>query len=159
MSRFLKLFILAWLIPAPAWASELPEATDLAGDAASGRPVLVLFEAPDCPYCIQVSQDFLEPMSRNAGYRSRVVLRRLSTRSGDLVTGFDGKPTSGEKLARQYRVQLTPTVVLLGPDGRLLTEPLVGLTTPDFYGAYLDEAIARAEAALGQQTGEAQTRR
>ncbi|MEJ2655267.1 MAG: hypothetical protein P8Z69_08205, partial [Acidihalobacter sp.] len=50
--------------------------------------------------------------------------------------------------ARRYHVSFTPTVLLLDAKGRLLAKPLVGLTTEDFYGAFLDEAIDEAVARM-----------
>ncbi len=43
-------------------------------------------------------------------------------------------------LAAQLKIRLAPTLVFLGPDGEL-AERLVGYSSPDFYGAYLDQRI------------------
>jgi thioredoxin-related protein len=110
----------------------------VAGDelaAAGGRVLLVLFSEQDCPYCARLRRDFLEPMQRNEGYRRRIDFAEIDIHK---------RP----ELARRYGVKLVPTVLLVGPGGEPLAEPLVGYNGPDFYGAYLDERIDRALAAL-----------
>ncbi|OBS09589.1 thioredoxin family protein [Acidihalobacter prosperus] len=131
-------------------AGKLPEASDLAAVAAAAgkRPILIEIAQRDCPYCIAVREDFLEPMILSGDYRDRVILLQLHRDSGQRLKGFDGAWVSPEAFAARYNVTVTPTVLLLGPDGRLLTKPLVGLSTPDFYGAFLDEAIDHAAAVL-----------
>ena len=44
-------------------------------------------------------------------------------------------------------VRLAPTVLFLGPEGEV-AERLIGYGSPDFFGAYLDQRLAQARAAL-----------
>ena len=53
-------------------------------------------------------------------------------------------PTTQAQFAMRYRVQMVPTVMLFDAQGNVLATPLVGLTTVDFYGGYLDQAIDEA---------------
>ena len=41
---------------------------------------------------------------------------------------------------------LIPTLILVDHNGRKLTQRMVGLTTPELYGGYLDDAIDQAQA-------------
>ena len=66
--------------------------------------------------------------------RSRSTSRRK-------VVDFKGDATTHRKLAATYRVKLTPTIWFVDGDGNVLHKPIVGLTTPDYYGYYLDRAI------------------
>lgn len=146
------LAILAWA-SAPAWAAgEVPPAYDLKKDAAAARAidgaVLVVLVGQRCVYCERVLNEFLIPMSGNPDYRAKVVMRRLVVSDDSPIRDFDGRPTTPRKLARQYGFSLVPTVLLLDGKGRMLAKPVVGLTTVDYYGMYLDEAIDTALAKI-----------
>ncbi|MEN6585705.1 MAG: thioredoxin fold domain-containing protein [Sulfuricella sp.] len=144
------LAILAWIATAGAAvrSDELSFATDLTRDAEVARekrlPILILFVAPNCAYCERVRHDFLLPMQRNPEYANKVIFRQLYLKSGKTLLDFAGKKTSHSQFAKQNQIKFTPTVKLFDADGNSLTEPLVGLTTPDFYGSYLDGAIDEA---------------
>ena len=146
----LGLAILAWIATAGAAvrSDELSFATDLTRDAEVARekriPILILFVAPNCPYCERVRQEFLLPMQRNPEYANKVIFRQLYLKSGKALLDFDGKKTSHSQFGSRHKIKFTPTVKLFDADGNSLGEPLVGLSTPDFYGAYLDGAIDAA---------------
>ncbi len=79
-------------------------------------------------------------MQRNRDYDGKVLMRILKM-DGSYITDFDGRRVEPGDLAVRYGAAVAPTVVLLDYQGQLLTERLLGLTTPDFYGGYLDDAI------------------
>lgn len=130
----------------------LVEATDLQPlgrlAAERGVPILLMFSAEHCPYCGQVKEDFLKPMLRNRDYDQRVLIRRLELDRGGRIRDFDGHELGRDDLATRYRVSVTPTLVYLDHRGRELAEKMVGLTTPDYYGGYIDMAIETAAAKL-----------
>ena len=144
--------ILSMLLPASQSASgaevsampRVPHTTDLRADAALARqrgvPLLVMFSLKDCPYCMVVREEFLDPMRRNRDYDSKVLMRILDMEAG-YVTDFDGRRVEADALAVRYGASVAPTVVLVDHQGKMLSERLLGLTTPDFYGGYLDAAI------------------
>ncbi|MFN3397323.1 MAG: thioredoxin family protein [Sulfurimicrobium sp.] len=154
MALGLGLAILAWIATASAapGRDELGFATDLTQDAEVARtrqiPILILFVAPNCSYCERVKHDFLLPMQHNPEYANKVIFRQLYLKSGNTLLDFDGKRISHTRFAKQHKIKFTPTINLLDADGNLLAEPLVGLSTPDFYGAYLDAAIDAALAKM-----------
>ena len=39
--------------------------------------MLVIFTRPNCPYCRTVLNEFILPLSRNADYQARLVMRRV----------------------------------------------------------------------------------
>lgn len=125
---------------------------DLQADARLARdkgvPLLVMFSAPYCEYCERMEEEFLRPMLISGDYAHRVLIRKLSLSPGARIEDFDGRRIYAEEIATRYRVWVTPTVLFLGADGDELTERLVGLSTPDFFGGYLDQAIESAGAAL-----------
>lgn len=145
------LLILTWFAAAGAEtqsAEGAPLARDLAADGRAARDknlaVLVMFGTPDCPYCRQVLNEFLLPMGRNADYRAKVIMRQVEIGGGQRLVDFSGRPTTHRQFSRQHQARLAPTVMLFDADGRLLAEPLVGMITPDYYGAFLDRAIDEA---------------
>lgn len=136
----------------PARANdELPYARDLSKDArdasAKHKVVLVAFVGSNCSYCETVMNEFLVPMTRNPDYQGKVVMRRVETTSFLNLKDFSGNAASHRDFAGQNGVRMVPTVMLFDDKGRILAKPLVGLTTIDYYGMYLDEAI---DTALGK---------
>lgn len=103
--------------------------------------MLIFFTATHCAYCTQVKEEFLLPMLRNPEYARKISMRQIHVNSSASLRDFSGKQTTHKEFARRHRIKLTPTVSIFSPQGAPLSEPLVGLSTPDFYGAYLDRAI------------------
>lgn len=140
------------LAGAAAPVEEIPVTTDLTREAAlsqSGQiPILILFTAPKCPYCERVKQEFLLPVLRNPEYENKVIIRQIEYLDRSRLVSFSGKAITPAQFSQQQKVRLTPTIKLFDAEGHVLTEPLVGLTTPDYYGAYLDRAIDEALAKI-----------
>ncbi|MGD8999846.1 MAG: thioredoxin family protein [Granulosicoccaceae bacterium] len=136
----------------PAAGPQLQYATDLAQDAVQARqkqvPILVLFSSSYCGYCTIIREDFLKPMLKNAEYNNKVIIRVVSIDSGSDLRDFDGGMIDPDTLAHMHNVFVTPTVKLFGPNGETLVPDLVGLTTVDYYGGYLDAAIDESLAQL-----------
>lgn len=130
----------------------LPPATDLAADGTASRarrvPILLLFDREDCPYCERALREHLVPMSRDAPWRDDALFRQVEVNRDTPLVDFDGGATTHRQLASRYRATLTPTVVVVDGAGTALADPVVGLLTADFYGAYLDEALRTALAKL-----------
>jgi thioredoxin-related protein len=95
-------------------------------------------------------------MQRNAGYRAKLVFLQLDStpaapgaaNASNRLRDFSGREVTHAEIFKRYGVRLTPTVMLLGPGGETLAEPLAGFTGSDFYGAYLDERIETAVAKI-----------
>jgi thiol-disulfide isomerase/thioredoxin len=126
----------------------LREVTDLRAEADRGQPILVEFALTGCPSCRVAEEQFLKPMIRSGDYEGKVLIRKLRMDRGNMVVDFDGREISVRQLAQRYGVYLAPTVVMLGPTGEVLADPVVGLKTVDFYGGYLYRAIDRAMDAM-----------
>jgi len=152
---------LATAIPAIAWSDMetpepqndatsvvIPEITDLRKEAALARdkrlPILVMFSSDYCPYCKVMKSDFLKPMMFSGDYEQKILFRVLELRAGADVIDFDGKKVNAWEFAGRYKVQVTPTLVFLDFQGKQMAPKMVGLTTPDFFGGYLDDAITTA---------------
>jgi hypothetical protein len=128
-------------------AHALPVAADLAADGVQGRarriPVLLMFDRGDCPYCERALREHLVPMSLEAPWRDDALFRQVEVDRDLPVVDFDGTATTHRALAGRYSAILTPTIVVVDAAGLPTGEPVVGLLTADFYGAYLDEALRK----------------
>ncbi|MGE0079753.1 MAG: thioredoxin family protein [Thiohalomonadaceae bacterium] len=151
--RYLQVMMACLLLWTGAVHAEVtvPQPTDLREEAAlaSARrvPVLLMFSAEHCPYCMRMEDEFLEPMILSGDYEDKVVIRKLELGEGTL-RDFDGRTVTVNELAERYKVYVTPTLVFLDAAGRQLTEKMVGLSTPDFFGGYLDDSIDTSLARL-----------
>ena len=139
------------LMPTLAWAKDttlpvpvsLPDAAQAA--AARKEPLVLLISLPGCPYCELVRRNYLLPARRDAGLQAWQL--NITDRTTPLV-GFSGKATTAAEQVALWKAGFTPTVLFLGANGQDLAERLVGLASLDFYGAYLDERLKTARAAL-----------
>lgn len=155
----LFLFILILLIVA-AWrvyagtSRQLPEVTDLRqlGQQAMENklPILILFSMRSCPYCDFIRDDYLVPMLDDPVYMNKIIIREIATDSSMSLRDFEGNNREARELALQYQATLAPTLVFIDGEGRQLVEKMVGVTTPDFYGGYLDRAINQSYQRLNQ---------
>ena len=127
-------------LPVPV---SLPGAAQTA--AAKKEPLVLLVTLPGCPYCEVVRRNYLLPGRRDDGLHAWQL--NITDRTTPLV-GFNGKATTAAEQIAAWKAGFTPTVLFLGPAGQELTERLVGLGSPDFYGAYLDERLATARKAV-----------
>ena len=139
------------LLPTLSWAKDtaLPVPVSLPGAAqtaaAKKEPLVLLISLPGCPYCGLVRRNYLLPAQRDAGLQAWQL--NITDRTTPLV-GFNGKATTAAEQVALWKAGFTPTVLFLGANGQDLAERLVGLASLDFYGAYLDERLKTARAAL-----------
>ena len=137
-----------------SYASGLPVVKDFRAEArdANNRkvPILVLFMDETCGYCKTVSEDFLQPMQRDPEFDNKVILRQIESSSEGTLIDFDGTPTTYREFSSKHNVRGVPNVMLFDSHGQMLTF-LEGLTTVDFYYAFLldaiDESLAKVRTA------------
>lgn len=134
----------------------LPGAADLAADARTSArdriPILLFFSREDCPYCRRALAEYLVPMSGEPQWRGRAAFRQVEIDQALPLIDFDGATTTHAELARRFAVRFTPTVLVVGPDGKPLARPIIGLPA-DFYLGYLEQAIEAGTQALRRPTG------
>jgi thioredoxin-related protein len=154
---FACLFAILTCASFPAFAEDgVPALHNLQQDAQAAQAkhgvILVALVAENCQYCEHVLNDFLIPMSHNKSYQDRLVMRRLLISDTGDIKDFDGTATNAGFIVGRYGYRFTPTVMLLDSEGNLIGKPVIGLSTPDFYGANLDNAIDAAVAKVRSQT-------
>lgn len=141
--------ILAWA-PAPSVAADaLPGATDLAatGRAMSrdGLPLVVLYSQDNCNWCDRARSQ-LVPLSRQPDVGARFA--QIDIDRATPLVDFAGLSTTHGRFARDEAIRFTPMLVIYGPSGQRLTEPIVGMGAIDFYADQVQQAIAKARALL-----------
>ena len=149
--------ILSWLPMAPGaspGASHgIMPARDLAADAremrARGTVMLVLYSQADCRWCDRAKNEVLLPLQNDPASRGRVVLREIALDEDNPLTDFAGRPTTHQRFASSERARFTPTLIVYGPDGSRLAEPIVGFRIVDFYAEYVNRAINEGLARIG----------
>lgn len=133
----------------------LPPAHDFRADARQSgqrpRLVVVLFSLPDCPYCDQVRREQLIPLVRDHNLAERLVVREVSIVGTRTLLDFRGSQTSEAAFARDAHAKFSPTVAFFDPAGDQVVPAIVGARLPDFYGAYLDEAIHLGLSKIGDR--------
>ncbi|BDB22926.1 thioredoxin [Cupriavidus sp. P-10] len=130
-----------------AGTAHLPAATDLGAHGAEaaqrGEPLVLLVSMPGCGYCDAVRRNYLGPQAA-AG---EIAVRELDLTAVTPLRDADGTVTTARDWARAHQVRVAPTVLFLDRQGRAAASPLRGMQ-PDFYGAYLEQALDQARAAV-----------
>jgi hypothetical protein len=150
MRRVASLSLLIALPVLASSSSQLPLAADLSSDARvareRGAPILILYSLPGCSACETIRRSHLLPLLKDG--KANVIVRQVDLNSRMTLKDFAGKATTHGDYAQTQGLRFAPVVKLVGPDGNALTAPLTGTLLPDFYAAYLDDAIAAARAKL-----------
>lgn len=136
-----------------AWSLQpatLPTATDLTGDLVQalklGQPLVVLVSLEGCGYCHQVRQNYLAPMRLRSGLHAV----QIDMHTASMVADFDGQVLSHQEWVHKRDIKIAPTVLFFGARGTELAPRLVGASLPDFYGAYLNDRLHAAAAAMAK---------
>lgn len=147
------LILCAWLLLAPlARAVEVPVLVSVQADLREMQqrrlPMVLLVHMPGCGYCHYVMEEHFKPMVLSGKYVNRALIRQVAADDADDLLDASGRSLSGRAFARSLGVRFFPTVFILGPDGQVLGEPLVGVANIDLYGTQLESALQKAEAGL-----------
>lgn len=130
----------------------LPPARNLRADARRSSeeriPILLFFDLWDCPYCDRALHQFLVPMASGDEWGARAIYRQIEIDKTDPLVDFNGEKTTHRALAERFHIKVTPTIHVVDARGEPLGKPLLGLMNPDFYAAYLEQAINDAAAKL-----------
>jgi thioredoxin-related protein len=152
---FPLLFVWLWLGSA-AFADELPVARDFAADGThainQATPIVVLFTAPYCRFCITVKAEYFRHLERDPRYADRILVREVIINSDEALEDFAGSTTTHRDFADDNQIALVPTVRIFDGAGGQITEPLVGVVSMDMYGWYMSQRIDDALRALEQMS-------
>jgi thioredoxin-related protein len=135
--------------------NDVPPTRDLGSEAGKAEdaciPLLLEFAADSCEYCVLLEEEVLKPMLRNRDYDRRVLVRKVVLDGAAKLRDFEGRKVSPARLAERYRISVTPTLIFVDRRGEELAERMVGVTTLDFYGGYLDQALYSARERLRER--------
>jgi thioredoxin-related protein len=152
---FLLLVFLALPVFAQQAGKVIPEATDLKALADVARkhqlPIMLMVSQEDCPYCLLLKNDILNPMMVSGDYVDRIIMAELVIDLGGTITDFDGKTVSPRDVAVRYNSTFSPTLLFLDADGRQVRKRMVGVNTIEMYGYYVDESIDAARKVVRSQ--------
>lgn len=149
----LPALLLLMVLSHPSWAdSSIPETHDfhaLQQEMQSKKlPLLLAFRADYCGFCKQLEAEYLEPMVSSGKYNSRILIRQFSMGNDQTIIDFNGDKIDADEFSSRHHASLTPTLVFLNAQGKEVAERLLGYDSPDFYGAYLEQAIDTAQKAV-----------
>ena len=117
---------------------------ELAKAIKKNAPLLVMVSLDGCPFCKIARENYLAPLREQQG----LLVFQVNMRSQRAIKNFAGLTLTQDELIRSWGVKLAPTVLFFGRGGLEMAERLVGGYIPDFYGAYLDERLQLANAAM-----------
>ena len=134
--------------PGLAASKTLPMAVSLPNELAHAlernSPLLVMVSLDACPFCKVARENYLAPMRDQLGLH----VVQVDMNSSRIVEDFRRATVTQDDLIRRWAVKIAPTVLFFGAGGEEIAERLVGITSSDFYGAYLDDRLRLARAAI-----------
>ena len=116
---------------------------DLAAALAGKQPLIVMATLHGCPFCKVVREHYLRPLSQSGAF-----VTQIHFLSDDALVAFNGSRSTHGNVVKQLGIEVAPTVLFFGRDGREVAPRLSGSSIPDFYGAYLDDRMETARASL-----------
>ena len=140
--------LLAGLPWGPVLAGKIPVAVDLQQDANASRagrmPILLVYTAEYCHYCDEVKASVFNLISTDPTYQDRMLLREVRIDTNLDLVSFSGTVTSHRAFSKTRGIRIVPTLEFLDGAGTPISAPLVGVSIPDYYGAYVDNGIEQS---------------
>jgi thioredoxin-related protein len=135
----MTLFALLARAEPPPLVQDLAAAGKLASER--GVPLFVAFTLKRCPYCIRARREYWTPMNESAEWRAKTMMVEVMLDGEPALRDFEGAATTVREFGKRFGIRSVPTVIVFDKQGKPAAEPVVGLASADFYGAYLEHAI------------------
>jgi hypothetical protein len=87
---------------------------------------------------------YFDPLRRQEG----VPVFQIDMRSTVALRDFKRVAVTHDQLVRAWGIKVAPTILFFGAGGKEVAERLEGGYLPDFYGAYLEQRMQQARAAV-----------
>lgn len=127
----------------------LEDWSELPASVLENKKVLVLLvDQSNCPFCLLVKEDFLQPLSISKDNRHKVSIMRISIDSGEFLKGPNGERLSTSVFVGKYDAKFAPTVLFLDGKGQSIAEKIIGINDTNFYWYYLEKSINTAFSVL-----------
>lgn len=123
--------------------------TDFALARINHQPLLIEFSMAWCSYCASLEENVLEPLLLSRELGQHLVLRKLEVTGYTQARDIDGQQMRSDALARKYRVNLYPTLLLFDGDGSEVMR-ITGITTLDYVSHEIEAAIRAQLAAISE---------
>lgn len=139
-------FLLAWLLISVSnvWAERVVTVENLTVDKqialSKDKAILIMFSASDCPYCVIMENDFLDPMLIKAD-EIGAIIRKIEIDNPGYIIDFDGQKIAVKDFANKHRIRVTPTLLFFDPAGNEKASRIIGILTRDYLGVYIDRKI------------------
>jgi len=104
---------------------------------------LIEFSKAWCDYCEALEEDVLKPIVNNNIYGDRIIIRKLEVNNTYLVDAR-GDQISAVDFAVRHDVDFFPTLLFFDGDGKEVSRRIIGITTFDYMGAEIDNAVETA---------------
>jgi hypothetical protein len=132
----------------PAGAAPLlPRAESLLAELdralASRKPLVLMVSLEGCPYCKLARESYLVPLLESGQPVVQVEVDKAIP-----LLDLRGRASTHARVAQELGIRLAPTVLFLGRGGAEVAPRLVGVGSPDFYGAYLQDRVDAASRAV-----------
>lgn len=111
---------------------------------------MLVFTREECDFCELLKSAVVKPMILSGEYEDRAIIREVMIDNGPDVVDFQGRTVSPFSVADGFDALLTPTVVIVGPEGEELARRLVGINNVDMYLWYVDKSLAEGAAAIAE---------
>jgi thioredoxin-related protein len=116
---------------------------------AEHSPILVVFNSETCGYCQRLKHEVIEPLTHNHNQKLPLI-REFDIYSKGKIIDFNGDPIRSRQFKRRYNIYAVPTLILLGPDGTPLTDPIVGYNSQKEYLELLQTSLVASFQAIGR---------
>ena len=138
----------------PDWFSQsfldLPE--DIAEAAADNKQLMLYFYQDGCPYCAKLLRDVFHDPAIAQLIQADFNLIALNIWGDREMTDLHQQITTEKKLAQDWQVQYTPTLIMLTKTGQVALR-LNGYQSPDRFRLALRYARAQSIGAVQSDTG------
>ncbi len=131
---------------APLIVLPVPSAlqTELAAALKAGQPLVLMVSLDGCPYCKIARENYLAPLVREQGLR----VVQINMQHREALKDLQGRDTTQAQLIADLNVSVAPTLIFYGRNNREVAPRLEGMSSLDFYGAYLEQRVQTARQAL-----------
>lgn len=113
-------------------------------------PIMLLFSAKWCDYCLVLKDQVLEPMLLSGMYEGQwMYMRQVNLDDGTPLKTIDGRTLSKGKWAFQMKADLTPTILFLDGNGKQVAEPIIGISEVTLYTGLIHSRLNQAYQTMG----------
>ena len=104
-------------------------------------PIVIMVDQEDCPYCDKVESEFFAAILAGKEFDDKAIIGKMSLDDGHYVVTETNEKMPSREFLHAFAADFTPTILFLDSEANELVEKMVGLSTPDYYGYYLEKAI------------------